>query len=220
MAPPAARWPDALRLSNRKAASSRLFSPEFLLPLPFFFSCVARTPSPAKNMRSLAPPDSRGRLSPHGLFMFFPESLNLHIHAGGKIELHQRIHGLRRRIENVEQTFVRADLKLFARLLVHVRRTQHRVLVLHRRQWNRAGDLCACALGGSDDFRRGLIEHAVIVCLQPDANFFVSYHVSFPDPSRHLRKARACGKLQAAIYLLNNLRNRSLAHRVSTWTTS
>src|SRR5205085_10295797 len=127
---PAARWPDALRLSYLKAAPSRLLSPGFLLPVPFCFSCGARTPWPAKNMRSLAPPDSRGRLSPHGLFMFFPESLDLHIHACGKIELHQRIHGLRRRIENVKQTFVRADLKLFAGLLVHVRRTQHRVLVL------------------------------------------------------------------------------------------
>src|SRR6266699_1196366 len=37
MAPPAARWPDALRLSNRKAASSRLFSQDFLLHSPFFF---------------------------------------------------------------------------------------------------------------------------------------------------------------------------------------
>src|SRR6266498_708771 len=105
------------------------------------------------------------------LFMFFPERLDLHIHSGGEIKLHQRIHGLRRRIENVQQALVRADLELLARFLVHVRRTQHCVLVLHRRQRNRTGDLCPGAFGRSDDFRRGLIEHAIIVCLEPDANF-------------------------------------------------
>src|SRR6266487_6452676 len=147
MGPPAARWLDALHLSNRTAASSRLFCPVFLLPLPFASSCVARAPSPAK-LWSLAPPDSRGRLSPHGLFMLFPESLYLHIYTSGQIKLHQRIYRLRCRIENVQQTLVRADLELFARFLVHVRRPQHRVLVFHRRQWNWPGDLRACALGG------------------------------------------------------------------------
>src|SRR5437660_6008347 len=34
------------------------------------------------------------------LFMLFPECFDLHIHSSRKIELHQRIHGLRCRIEN------------------------------------------------------------------------------------------------------------------------
>src|SRR6185437_2457106 len=125
------------------------------------------------------------------LFMLFPERLDLHIDSSGKIKLHQRIYRLRRRIENVQQALVRADLELLARLLVHVRRTQHRVLVLHRRQRNRPSDLSARALRGCHDFRRGLIQHAVIVCLQPDAYFFVSYHVFFPDPFRLIRKERS-----------------------------
>src|SRR5580692_93252 len=97
---------------------------------------VPRAPRPRKP-RSLAPPDSRGRLSPHKLFMFFTECLNLHIHARGQIELHQRIYRLSRRIQNIEQPFVSADLELLPRLLIHVRRTQHAVFVLHRGQWNR-----------------------------------------------------------------------------------
>src|SRR5437762_7228128 len=53
MAPPATPSPDALRPSNRTAASSRLFCPVFLLPLPFPYSCVAQAPSPA-SLSSLA----------------------------------------------------------------------------------------------------------------------------------------------------------------------
>ena len=45
------------------------------------------------------------------------ESLDLNVNAGGQIQLHQRIHRLRRRVENVHQPLVRADLKLLARLL-------------------------------------------------------------------------------------------------------
>src|SRR5215469_15595810 len=55
------------------------------------------------------------------LFVLFAKRLDLHIHSGGKIKLHQRVHGLRRGIENVQQTFVGADLELLARLFVHVR---------------------------------------------------------------------------------------------------
>src|SRR6185437_14966370 len=84
--------------------------------------------------------------------------------------------------ENVQQALVRADLELLPRLLINVRRTQHRVLVLHRRQRNRTSDLSARALRRGNNLRCGLIEHAVIVCLQPDAYFFVSYHFSFLTP--------------------------------------
>src|SRR5881227_2148658 len=127
MAPPATPSPDALRPSNRTAASSRLFCPEFLLPLPF---------------PSLLSESQLGHCYRLGgfLFVLFTERLDLHIHPSGEIKLHKRIHGLRRRIEDVQQTLVRADLELLSRFLVHVRRTQHRVLVLHRGQRNRTSD--------------------------------------------------------------------------------
>mgnify|MGYP003693620369 CR=1 FL=1 len=44
--------------------------------------------------------------------MFLPERLDLDIHARRQIELHQRVHRLLRRLENIEQTLVCADLKL------------------------------------------------------------------------------------------------------------
>src|SRR5436309_1453358 len=167
MARPATPSPDALRPSNRTVASSRLFCPESLLPLPFPSLLVSE--SQLGNRYWLG----------GSLFVLFAERLDLDVHSSRKVKLHQRIHGLRRRIENIQQALVRADLELLARFLVHVRRTQYRVFVLHRRQWNRTSDLSAGTLRRSHDFRCRLIQHAVIVCLQPDANFFVSYHVSF-----------------------------------------
>src|SRR5262245_33396973 len=48
--------------------------------------------------------------------------LDLDVDAGGEVELHQRVHGLRRRIDDVEQALMRAHLELFAALLVDMRR--------------------------------------------------------------------------------------------------
>src|SRR2546426_10579410 len=41
--------------------------------------------------------------------------LDLDVHAGGEVELHQRVHGLWRGIDDVEQPPVRAHLELLAR---------------------------------------------------------------------------------------------------------
>src|SRR5205814_2723359 len=43
--------------------------------------------------------------------------LDFDVDAGSKIELHQRVHGLRCRIDNVEEALVRAHLELLAALL-------------------------------------------------------------------------------------------------------
>src|SRR5690606_25438424 len=48
--------------------------------------------------------------------------LDLDVDAGREVELHQRVEGLLRRLEDVEQTLVGANLELLARLLVGVRR--------------------------------------------------------------------------------------------------
>ena len=51
-----------------------------------------------------------------------PYKLDLDVDAGSQVELHQRVDGLRRRIDDVEQTLMRADLELLAALLVDMRR--------------------------------------------------------------------------------------------------
>src|SRR5258708_39790827 len=55
--------------------------------------------------------------------------LDLDVDAGGKIELHQRVHRLRRRIDDIEQAFMRAHLELLAALLVDMRRPVDRELL-------------------------------------------------------------------------------------------
>src|SRR5258705_3389699 len=66
--------------------------------------------------------------------------LNLHIDAGGEIELHQRVDRLRRRLHDIEQPFIGPHLKLLARLLVDVRRAVDGELLNSRRQRDRTAD--------------------------------------------------------------------------------
>ncbi len=73
---------------------------------------------------------------------------------------------------------MRADLKLLPRLLIHMRRSQHCVLILHRGQRNRPRNLCPSAPRRFHNLARRLIQNAVVVSLQPDANSFFSNHVS------------------------------------------
>ena len=108
--------------------------------------------------------------------MLFSERLNLHIHASWQIEFHQRVDCLLRGLKNIEQTLVGADLELLPRLLIHVRRTQHAVFILHRGQRNRPRDLCSGAPRGFHDLARRLVQDAVVVSLQADANSFFSNH--------------------------------------------
>src|SRR5215510_8471194 len=58
------------------------------------------------------------------LGVLLAEGLDLDVDARGKIELHQRVDGLGRRLEDVQQPFVGPDLELLAALLVHVGRPE------------------------------------------------------------------------------------------------
>src|SRR6185295_1278212 len=97
----------------------------FRLPIADCLSQAHRLPIPIGNWQSEI-----------GNALLPAKGLNLNVHARGQIQLHQRINRLRRRIENVHQPLVRANFELLARLLIDVRRTQHRPLVLDRRQRN------------------------------------------------------------------------------------
>src|SRR2546428_239267 len=108
--------------------------------------------------------------------MFLTECFDLDVHSCGQVEFHQRVYRLLRRLENIPQTLVRADLELLARLLVHVRGSQDAVLVFHRGQRNWPRNLRARALRSFDDLTRGLIQDAIVVSLQPNANSFFSNH--------------------------------------------
>jgi hypothetical protein len=100
------------------------------------------------------------------------ERLDFHVHTGRQVELHQSVHRIRRRLQNVDQALVRAHLELLARLLIHVRRAKNGPPVDRGGQRNRPGHVRAGALCGLDNLARGLVENSVIVRFQTNANFF------------------------------------------------
>src|ERR1700736_6280089 len=90
------------------------------------------------------------------MICFISLCLELNVDAGRQIQMHQRVHRLRRRLEDVDEALVRADLEMLAALLVHVRRTKHACALDLSRQRHRARDESACALGRLDDALRRL----------------------------------------------------------------
>ena len=132
--------------------------------------------------------------------MLFPERLNLYIHASRQIELHQRVHGLLRRLENVEQAAYACG-------------SQTVPAISCPRAANAA--LCTC----SSSWAVELVPQSARRCAAPfprsrpstgpgygsrrlsaGCEFFLFqslFHLS--NPSRHLRKERTGGKLQAAL---------------------
>src|SRR5579863_3310521 len=152
------------------------------------------------------------------LLMFLAECLDLDVHTCGQVKFHQRIDGLLRWLENVEQALVCTDLKLLARFLVHVRRTQHAVFILHRGQGNWPRDLRARALRGFDNLTRGLIQDAIVVSLQPNTNSFFSNHcrLSLTPPGcpgrKNWRQTASRG-----FSLRHNLADRSCAYCVAAF---
>src|SRR5262249_22319272 len=100
----------------------------------------------------------------------FSSQLDLDIDAGRQIELHQRVDGLRRRIDNVEQTLMGSHLELLAALLVDVRRTVDGELLDAGRQRNGSANLRAGALGRVHDLTRRRIEDAMVVRLETYAD--------------------------------------------------
>src|SRR5262249_37101661 len=121
--------------------------------------------------------------------LYLPRSsrseLDLDVDAGGQIKLHQRVHGLRRRVDDVEQPLVGAHLELLAALLVDVRRTVDRELLDPGRQRNRAPHLRTGALGGGDDLARRRIEDAVIERLEPDPDILAVHGLMLHGKGAH-----------------------------------
>src|SRR5277367_6466523 len=110
--------------------------------------------------------------------------LDFDVDAGGEIELHERVDGLRRRVDDVEHALVGADLELLARLLVDMRRAQHGELLDLGRQRDRAAYPRTGPLCGIDDLARRLVEDAMIVSPQSNADVLVIYRHRFRPPKR------------------------------------
>src|SRR5215470_18117992 len=99
--------------------------------------------------------------------------LDLHVDAGGEVELAEGVDGLLRRLEDVEQALVGADLELLARLLVDVRRAVHREALDVRRERDGTRDAATGAADRVDDLPHRLVEEPVVVGAKPDADLLV-----------------------------------------------
>jgi len=85
--------------------------------------------------------------------------------------------------DDVEQALVRADFELLARLLVDVRRAVDGETLDERRKRDGSPHGCAGALGRIDDLAGGMIQHAMIEGLEPDADV-LTIHIALFVPYR------------------------------------
>src|SRR5262245_36783051 len=108
-----------------------------------------------------------------------PLQLDLDIDAGGEVELHQCVNGLRRRIDDVEQPLVGAHLELLAALLVDMRRAVHSEFLDPGRKRNRSPHFRTGALGRVDDLCGRRIENAMVEGFEPDS-YVLTLHLERP----------------------------------------
>src|SRR5436189_6448432 len=87
---------------------------------------------------------------------------DLHVDARGQVELRQRIHRLRPRVEDVDQALVRLELELLAALLVDVRAAQHRPQLPLCGQWDRTRDLRSRLLSSPYNVCGRLVDESVV----------------------------------------------------------
>src|SRR5438552_3388465 len=92
------------------------------------------------------------------------------VHASRQVQLRERVHRLRPRIEDVDQPFMRLELELLAALLVDVGAPQHRPELSLGWQRNRPRNLRTSFLSRPDDVRGSLIDQRVIERFEPDAD--------------------------------------------------
>src|SRR3954447_1610474 len=88
-----------------------------------------------------------------------PGEADLDVDAGGQVvEALERVDRLRRRLKDVDEPLVGADLEVLARVLVLEGAADHAVDVLLGRQRDRPGHRRAGAGGGFDDLARGRLD--------------------------------------------------------------
>src|SRR3954449_192944 len=96
---------------------------------------------------------------------------DLDVDAGGQVvEALERVDRLRRRLMDVDEPLVRADLEVLARVLVLEGGADHAVDVLLRRQRDGAGHGRAGALSRVDDLLGGRLDGGGVVRLEADAD--------------------------------------------------
>src|SRR3954453_1412226 len=167
------------KLLHRGTRPIRVLAAHQILACPAWASALLKRAAgtqPGANLRRYHPifaslEARAGRLS----------QFDLHVDAGSKIELHQRVNRLRRRLHDVEQPLVRPHLELLARLLVDVRRTVDGELLDARRKRNGTADESTRTARRIGDVASCLVEHSMIERLQANPDI-LRFH--FPTDAK------------------------------------
>src|SRR5215472_12909061 len=96
--------------------------------------------------------------------------LDLDVDTSRHVKPHQGVNRLRCRVDDVDQPLVRSHLEVLTRVLVLVRRPNHAVNVLLRRQRHRPHDLRTGPHDGVDNLPRRAINDLMVIALQPNAD--------------------------------------------------
>src|SRR5208337_4357913 len=115
---------------SRPVSSKTWVMPVFLPISPIIPQLLALNAA-ASVCRMLAKP---GRAFTASQLRRRPLLLDLHVDAGGQLQLHERVHDIGRRIDDIDQALVRPHFELLPRFLVNVGRAKDRVLVDARGQ--------------------------------------------------------------------------------------
>src|SRR5208283_2828268 len=100
------------------------------------------------------------------------DTLNVdrNVDAGWQVQFLELINRLGGRLYDIDESFVRARLKLLHGFLVHVGRAVDGEFFDVRRQRDRSGNAGAGALRRFDDFRSRLVNDSIVKTLKLDAN--------------------------------------------------
>src|SRR5665647_1336318 len=101
--------------------------------------------------------------------------LDLDVDTGRQIEPHQLVDGLRRRLMDIDEPLVRADLEVLARILVLERALDNAIHVLLGGKRHGTRDGRATTLRRLHDGLGAAFDQLVIVRLQPDADLLLSH---------------------------------------------
>ena len=105
--------------------------------------------------------------------------LDLDIHAGGKIQVGQRIDGLWRRIQNIDETLVHAHFILFSGVFMHKARSVDRIFMHFCRKRHRPYHLGSVADGRIYDLLDRIINYLRIVSSNFDAKAGLQFLLLF-----------------------------------------
>jgi hypothetical protein len=100
------------------------------------------------------------------------DTLNVdrNVDARWQVQFLELINRLGGRLDDIDESFMRARLELLHGFLIHVRGAVDREFLDTGWQRDRAGDAGAGALGGLDNFRGRLVDDAIVKTLKLDAD--------------------------------------------------